>query len=111
MASLDSRGDKHAATYFKQGFIANAINPKVALFFLAFLPQFADPTQGPLWPQMLLLGAVFAVQTVMIFGGLGWFAGRIGGRLQQQPRIAFWLDRAAATIFVGLALRLATAQR
>lgn len=97
--------------YFRRGFIANAINPKVALFFIAFLPQFVDPSRGALWPQMVLLGLLFAVQTVLIFGLVGWFAGSIGQRLQAQPRIAVWLDRVAGAIFVGLALRLASSQR
>jgi threonine/homoserine/homoserine lactone efflux protein len=60
---------------------------------------------------MLLLGAVFAAQTVVIFGSLGWFAGNIGARLQQQPKLAIWLDRCAGTIFIGLALHLATIGR
>jgi threonine/homoserine/homoserine lactone efflux protein len=59
---------------------------------------------------MLLLGALFAAQTVLIFGSLGWFAGSIGARLQRQPRLAVWLDRCAAAIFIGLALHLATAR-
>lgn len=97
--------------HLRRGFVANAINPKVALFFVAFLPQFVDPARGSLWPQMLLLGVLFAVQTVLIFGAIGWFAGGIGTRLQRQPRIALWLDRIAGAIFIGLALRLATTQR
>jgi threonine/homoserine/homoserine lactone efflux protein len=97
--------------HFRRGFVANAINPKVAVFFIAFLPQFVDPGRGAPWVQMLLLGLLFAVQTVVIFGGIGWFAGGIGSRLQRQPRIALWLDRIAAVVFVGLALRLASAQR
>lgn len=97
--------------YFRRGFIANAINPKVALFFIAFLPQFVDPARGALWPQMVLLGLLFALQTVLIFGLVGWFAGGIGQRVQAQPRIAVWLDRVAGAIFVGLALRLASSQR
>jgi threonine/homoserine/homoserine lactone efflux protein len=86
------------------------INPKVALFFIAFLPQFVDQSRGPVWIQMLLLGALFAALTVVIFGSLGWFAGSIGARLQRQPGLAVWLDRCAAVIFVGLALHLATAR-
>jgi threonine/homoserine/homoserine lactone efflux protein len=110
VARIES-GEDSLWLHFRRGFIANAINPKVALFFIAFLPQFVDPAHGALWPQMLLLGAVFAAQTILIFGAIGWFAGRIGTRLAQQPRIAAWLDRLAGAIFVGLALRLAGAQR
>ncbi|MFH1871511.1 MAG: LysE family translocator [Pseudomonadota bacterium] len=95
--------------HLRRGFVANAINPKVALFFIAFLPQFVDPTRTAVWLQMLLLGLLFAAQTVAIFGGLGWFAGSLGRRLQRQPRLAVWLDRGAAAIFFALALHLATA--
>ena len=95
--------------HLRRGFVANAINPKVALFFIAFLPQFVDPGRAAVWLQMLLLGLLFAAQTVVIFGGLGWFAGSLGRRLQRQPRLAVWLDRAAAAIFFALALHLATA--
>jgi threonine/homoserine/homoserine lactone efflux protein len=59
----------------------------------------------------LLLGAIFAAQTVAIFGALGWFAGGIGERLQQKPALAIWLDRCAGTIFFLLALHLATSGR
>ena len=61
--------------------------------------------------SMLLLGAVFAAQTVAIFGTLGWFAGGIGARLQQKPALAVWLDRCAGPIFFLLALHLATSGR
>lgn len=95
----------------RRGFIANVINPKVALFFIAFLPQFVDQGRGSVWPQMLLLGALFAGQTVVIFGSLGWFSGSLGKHLQRQPILALWLDRGAASIFIGLALHLAMAGR
>ncbi len=113
-ATLSTGGPSVAESpwlYFRRGFVANAVNPKVAVFFLAFLPQFADPARGPLWPQMLLLGVLFAAQTVLVFGGIGWFAGALGRRLQRQPGIARWLDRFAGVVFLGLAVRLATASR
>ncbi|MDO8788168.1 MAG: LysE family translocator [Sulfuritalea sp.] len=111
LIQLDHGSAEPIVAHVRRGFIANVINPKVALFFIAFLPQFVDQTRGAVWPQMLLLGALFAVQTVLIFGSLGWFAGSLGARLQQQPRLAVWLDRCAGTIFFALALHLATAAR
>ena len=108
---LDQGSAEPIGAHMRRGFIANVINPKVALFFIAFLPQFVDPSRGAVWAQMLLLGTLFAAQTVLIFGGLGWFAGNIGVRLQQRPRLAVWLDRGAGAIFIGLALHLATAGR
>ncbi len=93
--------------YLRRGFIANAINPKVALFFLAFLPQFANPEHGSIGAQMVLLGAIFAAQTVVVFGAIALTAGSVGRALKRHPAAGTWLDRAAGFIFIGLALRLA----
>jgi threonine/homoserine/homoserine lactone efflux protein len=111
LIKLDPGSAEPVSAHVRRGFIANVINPKVALFFIAFLPQFVDQSRGAVWPQMLVLGALFAVQTVVIFGSLGWSAGSIGARLQQQPKLAVWLDRCAGTIFFALALHLATVGR
>lgn len=111
LTKLDDGSAEPLGVHVRRGFIANVINPKVALFFIAFLPQFVDPARGAVWIQLLQLGALFAAQTVLIFGSLGWFAGSVGARLQQQPRLAVWLDRCAAAIFFGLALHLATTAR
>ena len=108
---LDDAAAERLGAHVRRGFIANVINPKVALFFIAFLPQFVDQARGAVWVQMLLLGALFAALTVAIFGSLGWFAGSFGARLQRQPHLAIWLDRCAGTIFFVLALNLALASR
>ena len=97
--------------YLMRGFVANAINPKVALFFLAFLPQFVDPSRGHAAAQTALLGALFAAQTVLIFGALGWYAGSVGGWLRGRPAVGRWLDRATGVLFIGLGIRLALAGR
>lgn len=90
-----------------RGFIANAINPKVALFFLAFLPQFTQPAAGNPSLQMLVLGAVFAAQTVVVFGAIALASARIGGMLARTPQSGMWLDRLAGCVFIGLAAHLA----
>ena len=97
--------------YVMRGFVANAINPKVALFFLAFLPQFVDPARVAAAAQTALLGTLFALQTVLIFGVLGWYAGTVGGWLRGRPAVGRWLDRATGVLFIGLGIRLALAQR
>tara|TARA_B100001057_G_scaffold496972_1_gene599878 strand:- start:4125 stop:4760 length:636 start_codon:yes stop_codon:yes gene_type:complete len=96
--------------YFR-GIIMNVTNPKVALFFLAFLPQFADGTRGSVTLQMLLLGALFMASTLLVFGAVAWFAGSFGERLQRSSAVQTVLNRMAGTIFIGLAVRLLAAQR
>lgn len=98
-------------TYLARGFIANAINPKVALFFLAFLPQFVDPSRGAAGAQTALLGTLFAAQTVVIFGAIGYYAGALGNWLRGRSGVGRWLDRATGVLFIGLGLRLALAER
>jgi len=95
---------------FARGLIANAINPKVILFFLAFLPQFVDAARGrPGW-QMAQLGVVFTLQAALIFAVIGWSAGRLGQWLARRPRVGVWLDRLAGGLFVALGLRLIVAR-
>lgn len=94
------------ATTFRKGLIANAINPKVVLFFLAFLPQFVNPAQGPAGLQIAVLGLVFTLQGALIFGCLGYFSGAIGQWLAKSRRASQWLDRAAGSVFIALGLKL-----
>jgi threonine/homoserine/homoserine lactone efflux protein len=61
---------------YRRGIIMNITNPKVSLFFLAFLPQFTDPAYGPMLPQFLLLGFLFIVSTILVFGGVSIQIGR-----------------------------------
>jgi len=91
---------------FVKGLVANAINPKVILFFLAFLPQFVESRRGHVAWQIAQLGVIFTLATVVIFGSIGWFAGSIGERLARRPATGAWLDRVAGGIFVALGLRL-----
>lgn len=88
----------------RRGFVTNLLNPKVALFILAFLPQFAEPAAGPLWPQLIALGALFAVTGFVITAGYGALAGRLAHGMRRHAK-AF--GRASALVFGGLALRLA----
>ncbi len=95
------------ALYLRRGFVANAINPKVALFFLAFLPQFVSATGAAAVAQSAVFGLLFALQTVVVFGLLGHFAGTVGGWLQARRDLGRRLDQAAGLLFIGLGLRLA----
>ncbi|WP_022981103.1 LysE family translocator [Ideonella sp. B508-1] len=91
---------------FLKGVFANAINPKVVLFFLSFLPQFVVAEHGQLGLQIALLGLTFTLQAALLFGLLGYFSGAIGQWIQRQPHVGLWLDRVAGAVFVALGLRL-----
>jgi threonine/homoserine/homoserine lactone efflux protein len=95
------------AVHLRRGFIANAINPKVALFFLAFLPQFIATGSPYAMAQSVILGMLFAVQTMLVFGLIGWFAGHIGGWLRRSEGADRLMNRATGLLFIGLGLRLA----
>jgi threonine/homoserine/homoserine lactone efflux protein len=96
---------------FMQGWLSNALNPKVMLFFLAFLPQFVDTSAGPVAGQLLWMGGVFTAITSVAYAALAWGAGGLGQRLTARPRLARWLNRCTGVLFIALAVRLALAER
>jgi len=91
---------------YSRGILMNVTNPKVAIFFLAFLPQFADPSRGAIPNQIFMLGAVFMITAFIIFSGIAWGAGQIGGWLKSSKRAQVAINRIAGTVFVLLACRL-----
>ena len=94
-----------------RGVVMNITNPKVAIFFLAFLPQFADPALGNLSAQIITLGILFIVATFMVFGSIAWFAGFLGAFLGKSERAQSLINRMTGIIFIGLAGRLLMASR
>lgn len=95
---------------FSKGLVANAVNPKVILFFLAFLPQFVDSSRGSAAWQIALLGTLFTAQAVVIFSAIGYFAGHLGELFRRIPAVGAWLDRVAGGVFILLGLRLIAAR-
>lgn len=86
-----------------RGFLTNALNPKVALFVLAFLPQFTDPALGPVWQQILLLGGMFCLTGMAITAGYGALAGFAGKALGAKMAL---MNKISALLFGGLAAKL-----
>jgi len=109
--TLSAGADLPATALFRRGFFMNILNPKVALFFLAFLPQFVTPAAGYLPLQMLLLGGIFMLQAVVIFSLIGWFSGSIGRQLLSRPHLAKYFDWLTAGVFTSLGIKLALAER
>lgn len=95
---------------FRQGVLTNLLNPKVALFFLAFLPQFIDPASNMKIPAFVMLGLTFVTTGTIWCLILAWFASVFSERLRSNERISQWLNRTAGALFVFLGVRLATAK-
>ena len=92
---------------FSRGFLMNVLNPKVGMFFVAFMPQFVSRSgQQPVMLQMIILGIVFMLQAIVIFTTIGYCSGSIGNLLVQHPRYARMLSLFSAMVLVLLAGRL-----
>jgi threonine/homoserine/homoserine lactone efflux protein len=96
---------------FRQGAITNMLNPKVAIFFLAFLPQFVDARRGNVVLQILLLGLIFNVGGTLVNLAVAYAGGTLGELLRRNQSIARLQRRFTGLIFVGLGLRLAWQRR
>jgi threonine/homoserine/homoserine lactone efflux protein len=91
----------------RQGVLTNLLNPKVALFFLAFLPQFIDPASTAKIPAFLTLGLTFVTTGTLWCLILAWFAAGLSQRLRASGTFSQWLNRTIGSIFVFLGIRLA----
>jgi threonine/homoserine/homoserine lactone efflux protein len=104
---LDLEGGVSGRRAYSMGLLTNLVNPKMVTFTLAFLPQFVDPTRGPLWLQFAILGAVLVVLEFLVDGAVGVTAGRIGGWLRTRERVRRGIDATTGGLFIGLGARLA----
>jgi threonine/homoserine/homoserine lactone efflux protein len=100
--------------FFLQGLTMNLLNPKVAVFFMAFLPQFVSPsvaTAGSAALRLVALGLVFALLSVAVFSAIALFSGAVGDRLSSNLRFATALQWSTGFVLVGLGVRLALSGR
>ena len=106
--SIGQAGEAKAlAAIYRQSVIGNILNPKVTLFFLAFLPQFVDTQAGHVALQMALLGLIFMAETIVIFGAIAVFSGWIGAWVRRKPAIGARLNVFAGLTFIALGIRVA----
>ncbi|WP_415832222.1 LysE family translocator [Kerstersia similis] len=96
---------------YRRGILMNVSNPKVSLFFLAFLPQFVTPGQGSVTGQLIALGALFMLAALLVFGAIALLAGRLGDLLRRSPGVQVWLNRGAGAVFLALAAKLVFSER
>jgi len=92
---------------YRRGFLTNVLNPKVALFFLAFVPQFIAPGTPDKVTAFLLLGLLFNLNSLPINFGYAWLASWAAGRVSAVQRTMHWMDCAAGALFIGFGLKLA----
>ena len=93
------------------GILVNVLNPKLTIFFLAFLPQFVNTTQPGATPRMMELSAVFMAITFVVFSMYGVFAASVRDRVVSRPQVMTWMRRMFAVSFVALGLRLAVTEQ
>lgn len=110
-SALSQAPPTSAARMYTRGVIMNLTNPKVVIFFLAFLPQFVDASRGSVGLQVMWLGFVFICATLLTFGAITWFSASFGRLFQQSVRAQRALNWLAGSVFLGLAARLALSER
>ncbi|TGC09701.1 LysE family translocator [Methanolobus halotolerans] len=111
LISSGTVGESDLTTLYRRGIFMNLLNPKVSLFFLAFLPQFVNLDAGSVPSQMVFLGIIFLVQALVVFAFVSVFAGYIGIKIMERPGVGRYVNRAKAGIFSVIGLELALSGR
>ena len=106
-----SENEKSGNTIFWQGIFINILNPKLSIFFLAFLPQFIDPNLTSATSQTITLGTIFMAMTIIIFMGYGLFASLLRQKVLNSPKILRAIKWCFASVFMALGVRLALSER
>lgn len=100
-------GERSARQVIVRAILINILNPKLSIFFLAFLPQFISAGEPHPLPRMLLLSGVFMAMTFVVFVGYGLFAAAVRDQVISRPRVLTWMRRTFAGAFVALGAKLA----
>ncbi len=98
-------------TIYRQGVTTSILNPKGVLFFVAFLPQFVNPASAFATWQFFAFGLLFTLMCMVIYGIIGYIAGKAGDRLNQTPQLARIMQNIAGWVMIGLGMRIALPQR
>ena len=104
-------GERSARQVIVRAILINILNPKLSIFFLAFLPQFISAGEPHPLSRMLILSSVFMAMTFVVFVGYGLCAASVRDRIIARPRVLTWMRRTFAGAFVALGVRLALAER
>lgn len=107
----DGKAEGNGWGVFRQGVLIDLLNPKVATFFLAFLPQFVVQGAGPVWSQLMLHGTLIIVVAAFIEPPLIMLGDRLTTKLRSSRRLGLWLDRTLGAVLVALGVRLALIER
>jgi threonine/homoserine/homoserine lactone efflux protein len=119
--ALSSRGEiidikkeshlKNLKKIFKQGMFVSILNPKVAVFFLAFLPQFVEPGAGPAGLQLFVHGFLIIAVAAVVEPPLVFAGGKLTNYLSSNKKISKWMDKGLGFLFIGLGIKLASGNR
>ncbi|WP_415888419.1 LysE family translocator [Neptuniibacter sp. SY11_33] len=109
--SLSEQPQLSALQLYRRGILMSSTNPKLAIFFMAFLPQFADPAIGSVSQQLFALSLVFIVVAFFVMSSVALLSGSLRGWVQDSELGQSIINKVAGTVFVGLALKLVTTER
>lgn len=106
-----SSSKKEMKGLYMKGFIMNVLNPKVSIFFLAFLPQFVNINEGNVPMQMIILGIIFMIMTILVFSTIGIIANALSSKLTSNPKIVKYMNVMTSFVLVSLGIKLALSER
>ena len=104
--ALNLKNKRTVKKLYRKGILMNILNPKVSLFFLAFLPQFIDPKIGAAHWQILFLGGIFIVQAFLVFSSVAYLSDRLSFKLMQNKKVSLTVHTVKAILFFGIGIQL-----